>query len=45
MAVIALEIDDTGSMRIGKRVFKHVLVIPGIVTIVRAVVLGFVFAG
>lgn len=39
----AVEFDDTGSTRIGKYVFDHPFLIPGVVTIVVAVVLGFVF--
>lgn len=39
----AVEFDDTGSTRIGKYVFDHPFLIPGTVTIVCAVILGFVF--
>jgi anaerobic C4-dicarboxylate transporter DcuA len=41
----AVEFDDTGSTRIGKYVFDHPFIIPGVVTIVSAVILGFVFGG
>ena len=41
----AIEFDDTGSTRIGKYVFDHPFIIPGTVTIIAAVVLGFVFGG
>lgn len=41
----AVEFDDTGSTRIGKYVFNHSFIIPGTVTIIFAVVLGFVFGG
>ncbi len=41
----AIEFDDTGSTRIGKYVFDHPFLIPGTVTIISAVVLGFVFGG
>lgn len=38
----AVEFDDTGSTRIGKYVFDHPFLIPGVVTITVAVALGFV---
>ena len=41
----AIEFDDTGSTRIGKYVFDHPFLIPGTVTIISAVALGFVFGG
>ena len=41
----AVEFDDTGSTRIGKYVFDHPFLIPGTLTIVFAVILGYVFAG
>lgn len=41
----AVEFDDTGSTRIGKYVFDHPFLIPGTLTIVFAVILGFVFGG
>ena len=39
--VAAVEMDDTGSTRIGKFVFNHPFFIPGVVTVAVAVVLGF----
>lgn len=41
----AVEFDDTGSTRIGKYVFDHPFIIPGVVTIVAAVILGFAIGG
>jgi len=41
----AVEFDDTGSTRIGKYVFDHPFLLPGTVTIISAVALGFVFGG
>lgn len=41
----AVEFDDTGSTRIGKYVFDHPFLIPGTVTIIAAVILGFFFGG
>ncbi|WP_076589860.1 anaerobic C4-dicarboxylate transporter [Vibrio ostreicida] len=41
----AVEMDDTGSTRIGQYVFNHPFFIPGVVTIVSAVALGFTFGG
>ncbi|KDN29547.1 C4-dicarboxylate ABC transporter [Vibrio fortis] len=41
----AVEMDDTGSTRIGKLVFNHPFFIPGVVTIATAVALGFGFGG
>jgi len=38
----AVEMDDTGTTRIGKYVFNHSFLIPGIVAIATAVALGFV---
>ena len=40
----AIEFDDTGSTRIGKYVFNHPFLIPGVVTIALAVTFGFLFA-
>ena len=40
----AVEFDDTGSTRIGKYVFDHPFLIPGITTIALAVILGFILA-
>jgi anaerobic C4-dicarboxylate transporter DcuA len=39
----AVEMDDTGSTRIGKYVFNHPFMIPGIVNITLAVIFGYVF--
>ncbi|RTZ14714.1 anaerobic C4-dicarboxylate transporter [Vibrio aquaticus] len=39
----AVEMDDTGSTRIGKYVFNHPFFIPGVATIASAVALGFTF--
>src|SRR5699024_9220610 len=39
----AVEMDDTGATTIGKFVFNHPFVIPGVINIVIAVALGFVF--
>ncbi|TOY92568.1 anaerobic C4-dicarboxylate transporter [Vibrio fluvialis] len=41
----AVEMDDTGSTRIGKYVFNHPFFIPGVVTIASAVAFGFLFGG
>ena len=41
----AVEFDDTGSTRIGKYVFDHPFLLPGTLTIIFAVGLGFVFGG
>lgn len=41
----AVEMDDTGSTRIGKAVFNHPFIIPGTVCIAIAVALGFLFGG
>lgn len=41
----AVEMDDTGSTRIGNLVFNHPFFIPGVVTISTAVALGFGFGG
>ena len=38
----AVEFDDTGSTRIGKYVFDHPFLIPGVTTIAMAVLLGFI---
>ncbi|MEJ5927894.1 anaerobic C4-dicarboxylate transporter [Corynebacterium sp. H128] len=42
--VAAVELDDTGSTRIGKYVFNHPFVLPGITSVVVAVLLGFLLA-
>lgn len=39
----AVEMDDTGTTRIGKYVFNHPFMIPGLVNITLAVIFGFVF--
>ncbi|GLP95706.1 anaerobic C4-dicarboxylate transporter [Paraferrimonas sedimenticola] len=39
--IAAVEMDDTGSTRIGRWVFNHPFVIPGLLTIVLAVAFGF----
>ncbi|WP_350432080.1 anaerobic C4-dicarboxylate transporter [Shewanella sp. H8] len=39
----AVEMDDTGSTRIGKAVFNHPFLVPGVVTIVSSVLLAFLF--
>lgn len=39
----AVEMDDTGSTRIGKYVFNHPFFIPGVATIASAVAFGFAF--
>lgn len=41
----AVEMDDTGSTRIGRFVFNHPFLLPGLVNIAIAVALGFVFGG
>lgn len=41
----AVEMDDTGSTRIGNAVFNHPFIIPGTVCIAIAVALGFLFGG
>jgi anaerobic C4-dicarboxylate transporter DcuA len=41
----AVEMDDTGSTRIGNLVFNHPFFIPGVVTISTSVGLGFLIGG
>ena len=41
----AVEMDDTGSTRIGKYVFNHAFLIPGVIAITLCVILGFIFGG
>lgn len=41
----AVEMDDTGSTRIGKYVFNHSFLIPGVIAITLSVIFGFIFAG
>ncbi len=43
--IAAVEMDDTGSTRIGKFVFDHPFIIPGVIAIALSVALGFVFGG
>ena len=40
----AIEFDDTGSTRIGKYVFNHPFLIPGVICITLAVIFGFLLA-
>ena len=42
--VAAIEMDDTGTTRIGKFVLNHPFLLPGIITIAAAVALGFALA-
>lgn len=39
----AVEMDDTGTTRIGKAVFNHPFLIPGVVSIASSVLLGYLF--
>jgi len=41
----AVEMDDTGSTRIGKYVFNHPFMIPGVVAITLSVIFGFILTG
>ena len=41
----AVEMDDTGSTRIGKYVFNHAFLIPGVIAITLCVILGFIVGG
>ncbi len=41
----AVEMDDTGSTRIGKFVFNHPFMIPGVVAITLSVIFGFILGG
>ena len=41
----AVEMDDTGSTRIGKYVFDHPFIIPGTLTIFLSVLFGFIWGG
>ncbi len=43
--IAAVEMDDTGSTRIGKYVFNHPFFIPGVITISMAVLFGFIVTG
>ncbi|QTF10243.1 anaerobic C4-dicarboxylate transporter [Brenneria izadpanahii] len=40
----AVEMDDTGSTRIGKYVFNHSFLIPGVLTIALSVIFGFILS-
>lgn len=40
----AVQMDDTGSTRLGKYVFNHAFLVPGILAIAFSVALGFLFA-
>lgn len=42
--VAAMEMDDTGSTRVGRNVFAHPFVMPGTVSIAVCIVLGFLLA-
>ena len=42
---VAVEIDDTGSTRIGRYIFNHPFFVPGALNIAIAVALGFLFGG
>ncbi|MFT4269711.1 MAG: anaerobic C4-dicarboxylate transporter [Pantoea sp.] len=41
----AVEMDDTGSTRIGKYVFNHSFMVPGVLAIVLSVLFGFLLGG
>ncbi|MGL4680243.1 MAG: C4-dicarboxylate ABC transporter, partial [Plesiomonas shigelloides] len=41
----AVEMDDTGSTRIGKAVFNHPFMIPGVLCIGLSVLFGFLVGG
>ncbi len=43
--IAAVEMDDTGSTRIGKFVFNHPFMIPGVVAITLSVIFGFILGG
>lgn len=43
--IAAVEMDDTGSTRIGKYVFNHPFLIPGVLAITLSVAFGFILAG
>ena len=40
----AVQMDDTGTTQIGKAVFNHPFILPGLINITIAVALGYVFA-
>ncbi len=39
--VAAIELDDTGTTRIGKYLFNHSFMVPGLVSVASAVAIGF----
>lgn len=41
----AVEMDDTGTTRIGKYVFNHSFLLPGVITITLSVMIGFLIGG
>lgn len=41
----AVEMDDTGSTRIGKYVFNHPFMLPGVIAITLCVIFGFILGG
>ena len=41
----AVEMDDTGSTRIGKYVFNHAFIVPGVLAIALSVLFGFLIGG
>jgi anaerobic C4-dicarboxylate transporter DcuA len=43
--IAAVEMDDTGSTRIGRFVFNHSFLIPGVIAITLSVIFGFIVAG
>jgi len=43
--IAAVEMDDTGSTRIGKYVFNHPFIIPGVIAITLSVIFGFMLGG
>ena len=43
--IAAVEMDDTGSTRIGKYVFNHPFLVPGVIAIALSVFFGFLMAG
>lgn len=43
--IAAVEMDDTGSTRIGKYVFNHPFLVPGVIAIALSVAFGFLMAG
>lgn len=43
--IAAVEMDDTGSTRVGRAVFNHPFLVPGVLTIGIAVGLGYLFGG